>query len=113
MRAREVPPWKSIPEGTPADPALIHRDWRSIQYTMWYYVGLSRDAHRLARAIRDLRHLWEDIVDFYRQARLDDAVLGLRNGVQAALIVAEAAWHNRESRGAHFREEAQTLKTIN
>jgi len=113
VRAREVPPWKSIPEGTPADPALIHRDWRSIQYTMWYYVGLSRDAHRLARAIRDLRHLWEDIVDFYRQARLDDAVLGLRNGVQAALIVAEAAWHNRESRGAHFREEAQTLKTIN
>lgn len=113
VRAREVPPWKSVPEGTPADPALIHRDWRSIQYTMWYYVGLSRDAHRLARAIRDLRHLWEDIVDFYRQARLDDAVLGLRNGVQAALIVAEAAWHNRESRGAHFREEAQTLKTIN
>jgi L-aspartate oxidase len=103
---REIPPWEHPTDGAPADPALIHRDWRSIQYTMWYYVGLSRDAHRLARAIRDLRHLWEDIVDFYRRARLDDSLLGLRNGVQAALIVAEAAWHNRESRGAHFREDA-------
>lgn len=101
----EVPPWEHPTDGVPADPALIHRDWRSIQYTMWYYVGLSRDAHRLARAIRDLRHLWEDIVDFYRRAKLTDALLGLRNGVQVALIVAEAAWHNRSSRGVHFRED--------
>jgi len=101
----EVPPWEYPTDGIPADPALIHRDWRSVQYTMWYYVGLSRDARRLARAIRDLRHLWEDIVDFYRRARLDDKLLGLRNGVQAALIVAEAAWRNRTSRGVHFRED--------
>jgi len=70
-------------------------------------VGLSRDAHRLSRAIRDLRHLWEDIVDFYRRARLTDELLGLRNGVQAALLVAEAAWQDRTSRGAHFREDAK------
>ncbi len=100
-----VPPWEHPTDGVAADPALIHRDWRSIQYTMWYYVGLSRDAHRLARAIRDLHHLWEDIVDFYRRAVLTDSLLGLRNGVQAALIVAEAAWHNRSSRGAHYRED--------
>lgn len=106
VREGDVPPWEHPSDGLPADPALIHRDWRSIQYTMWYYVGLSRDAHRLSRAIRDLRHLWEDIVDFYRRARLDDALLGLRNGVQAALIVAEAAWQDRESRGVHFREDA-------
>jgi L-aspartate oxidase len=103
IRAADVPPWEPARDGAPADPALLHRDWRTIQYTMWYYVGLVRDAHRLARAIRDLRHLGEDVLDFYRQARLDDALLGLRNGAQAALLVAEAAWHNRESRGVHFR----------
>jgi L-aspartate oxidase len=104
---QKVPPWEPARGAAPADPALIHRDWRSIQYTMWFYVSLSRDARRLSRAIRDLRHLWEDIVDFYRQARLNDALLGLRNSVQAALIVAEAAWHNRKSRGVHFREDAE------
>ena len=108
VREDQVPPWEYPTDGAPADPALIHRDWRSIQYTMWYYVGLSRDAHRLSRAIRDLRHLWEDIVDFYRRARLTDELLGLRNGVQAALVVAEAAWHNRTSRGVHLREDAPT-----
>ena len=109
VREREVPPWEHPTDGAPADPALIHRDWRSIQYTMWYYVGLSRDAHRLSRAIRDLRHLWEDIVEFYRRARLADELLGLRNGVQAALVVAEAAWQDRTSRGAHFREDARRI----
>jgi L-aspartate oxidase len=108
VSASEVPAWQAAPGGTPADPSLLHRDLRSIQYTMWYYVGLSRNAHRLARALRDLRHLWEDIVDFYRQAKLDDALVGLRNGVQTALIVAEAAWHNRSSRGCHYREDATT-----
>jgi len=101
----EVPPWEPARDGAPADPALIHRDWRSIQYTMWYYAGLSRDGHRLERAIRDLEHLRDDIIDFYRRARLDDPLLGLRNGVQTALIVAEAARRNRQSRGVHFRED--------
>ncbi|MCR4404707.1 MAG: L-aspartate oxidase [Candidatus Acetothermia bacterium] len=101
-----VPPWEPARDGAPADPALIHRDWRSIQYTMWYYAGLSRDGHRLERAIRDLEHLRDEIIDFYRRAKLDDSLLGLRNGVQAALIVAEAARRNRKSRGVHFREDA-------
>jgi len=105
IRAADVPPWEPAPDGAPADPALLHRDWRTVQYTMWYYAGLVRDAHRLARAIRDLRHLGENVLDFYQRARLDDALLGLRNGVQAALLVAEAAWHNRASRGVHFRTD--------
>lgn len=102
----EVLPWEPAGGGTPADPALIHRTWRSIQDTMWHYVGLSRDGHRLERAIRDLENLRDDILDFYRRARLDDALLGVRNGVQTALIVAEAARQNRRSRGVHFREDA-------
>lgn len=105
--ANAIPPWEFAPDGTPADPALLHRDWRSIQYTMWYYVGLSRDAHRLSRAVQDLLHLQKDIVDFYRQAQLNDALLGLRNAVQSALIIAESAWHNRRSIGVHFRTDAR------
>ncbi|MCI2425329.1 L-aspartate oxidase [Candidatus Acetothermia bacterium] len=104
---KTIPPWEFAPNGTPADPALLHRDWRSIQYTMWYYVGLSRDAHRLNRAIQDLLHLRKNIVDFYQQAKLNDALLGLRNAVQSALIVAESAWHNRRSIGVHFRTDSK------
>lgn len=99
----DVPPWEEtgIEE---ADPALIWRDLRAIQYTMWHYVGLVRSERRLARALRDLRHLKEEIDDFYRASRLNDALVGLRHAVQAALLVAEAAYHNRQSRGCHYRE---------
>jgi len=33
-------------------------------------------------------------------------LIGLRNAVEAALVIARAAQHNRQSRGAHFRIDA-------
>ena len=87
----DVPPWEEPGLEEEADPALIWRDIRTIQHTMWHYVGLVRSARRLARALRDLNHLKQDIEDFYRTTRLNDALIGLRHSVQAALIVAEAA----------------------
>lgn len=102
-----IPDWESVEGGTPADPVLIFRDARSIQYVMWLYVGLSRNTRRLARALQELSHLWEAIDGFYRATRLDDGLIGLRNMAQAAWIVTRAAWHNHQSRGAHYREDSR------
>ena len=79
---------------------------------MWHYVGLVRSAKRLARALRDLNHLKQDIESFYRSTRLNDALIGLRHSVQAALIVAEAAQHNRVSRGCHYRNDKKGTSAI-
>ncbi|MDX9953444.1 MAG: hypothetical protein RBT75_05090, partial [Anaerolineae bacterium] len=79
---------------------------RNIQNVMWLYVGLARSTRRLARALRDLNHLWGAIDEFYRTTRLNDALIGLRNMAQTAWIVTNAAWHNRQSRGTHYREDA-------
>jgi len=103
----DVPPWEEAGLDEEADPALIWRDMRTIQHTMWHYVGLVRSTRRLARALRDLSHLKQDIEDFYRTTRLNDALIGLRHSVQAALIVAGAAQHNRRSRGCHYRDDTK------
>jgi L-aspartate oxidase len=103
----DVPHWEDVGNGTLADPVLVYRDRRNIQHVMWLYVGLSRNTRRLARALRELNHLWEAIDGFYRATRLSDDLIGLRNLAQAAWVVTRAAWHNRQSRGAHFREDAQ------
>jgi L-aspartate oxidase len=66
-------------------------------------VGLARSTHRLSRALQDLNHLWGAIDKFYRSTRLNDDLIGLRNMAQAAWIVTGAAWHNRHSRGTHYR----------
>ncbi len=107
-----IPQWRDVSEGDGADPVLAYRDLRTIQNIMWLYVGLARNTHRLARALRDLNHIWEVIDDFYRSTRLNDQLIGLRNTAQAAWIVTRAAWHNRHSRGAHYREDAESAHFV-
>lgn len=101
-----VPSWDESGLVADADPALIQGDMQNIQNIMWHYVGLVRSAERLSRAIRELRHLWNEIETFYRTTKLDDGLIGLRNAVEVALIVAQAARHNRQSRGCHYRQDS-------
>ena len=105
-----VPSWDESGLTADADPALIQGDMQTIQNIMWHYVGLVRSAERLSRAIRELRHLWNEIETFYRTTRLDDGLIGLRNAVEVALIVAQAALHNRQSRGCHYRQDSRGLE---
>jgi L-aspartate oxidase len=102
----DVPRWDESGLSADADPALIQGDMQTIQNIMWHYVGLVRSEDRLLRAIRELRHLWNEIETFYRRTRLSDGLIGLRNAVEVALIVAQAALHNRQSRGCHFRQDS-------
>jgi len=103
----KVPPWEDVGDNALADPVLVYRDRRNTQHIMWLYVGLARNTRRLGRALRELNHLWEEIDSFYRATRLSDDLIGLRNMAQAAWVVTRAAWHNRQSLGAHYREDAQ------
>jgi L-aspartate oxidase len=106
----DIPRWDESGLSADPDPALIQGDMQTIQNIMWHYVGLVRNADRLSRAIRELRHLWNEIETFYRTTKLSDGLIGLRNAVEVALIVAQAAQHNRQSRGCHFRQDAVELE---
>ncbi|HIH96823.1 MAG TPA: L-aspartate oxidase [Thermoplasmata archaeon] len=98
----EVPGW--IETGRQeSDPALIYQDWDTIKNTMWNYVGLVRSTQRLTRANHDLQNLWQEIEEFYRNARLNRMLIELRHGIQTALVVANAAWRNKQSIGCHYR----------
>jgi L-aspartate oxidase len=85
-----------------ADQALVQQDWMSIKSIMWNYVGIVRTPERLERAVADLEYLNRRIEKFYRNAHLGKEKVELRNGAQAALVIAQAAMKNRVSRGCHF-----------
>jgi L-aspartate oxidase len=106
----EVSPWDESGLVADADPALIQGDMQNIQNIMWHYVGLVRSGERLSRAIRELRHLWNEIETFYRTTKLADGLIGLRNAVEVALLVAQAAQHNRQSRGCHYRQDSASVE---
>jgi len=72
---------------------------------MWNYVGLARTTNRLERALRELRNLETEIEIFYRMSMVTDSLIGLRNGVRTSIIVALAAWENKNSIGCHFRQD--------
>jgi L-aspartate oxidase len=101
--AVDIPPWQD--DGLePPDQALISQDMTSIKNIMWNYVGLIRTTPRLNRALRELHHLETEIENFYRRTLLSDDLIGLRNAVRTSVIVAAAAWENKRSMGAHYRE---------
>ncbi len=101
----DIPAWYDERLTDIADPALITQDMTTIRHIMWNYVGLVRSTKRLERAIDDLCNLEREIEKFYRATKLTDGLVGLRNAVQTALIVARAAWENKESQGCHFRQD--------
>jgi L-aspartate oxidase len=101
----EIPEWRDEDLTEAVDPALVVQDMTTIRHIMWNYVGLIRSRRRLERAMDDLGNLEREIEKFYRATRLTDGLVGLRHAVQTALIVARAAWENKESRGCHFRED--------
>ncbi len=96
-----IDPWV-MSEGA-ADNALIQQDWMTIKQTMWNYVGLVRDQARLGRAYKMLMELKWEIESFYDSCRLTPELLGLRNGVQTALLITQGALRNRHSIGCHYR----------
>lgn len=105
IQISRVPEW--VYQGdTEPDPALIEGDMTTIKNIMWHYVGLVRTAERLDRADRELRHLFHEIESFYRSARLNDALIGLRNAIQSARVITFTARRNRVSRGTHYRADS-------
>jgi len=82
---------------------LLKQDWETLRNTMWNYVGIVRSTRRLHRAMTDLQNLQNAIEDFYRNNPVSRGIVELRNSVQAGLLVAQAAWQNRTSRGCHYR----------
>jgi L-aspartate oxidase len=106
----DIPPWDESGLFAEPDPALIQGDMQTIQNIMWHYVGLVRNAERLSRAIRELRHIWNEIETFYRTTKLADGLIGLRNAVEVALLIAQAAQHNRQSRGCHYRDDSVSVE---
>jgi L-aspartate oxidase len=99
----DIVPWLDAGSEKP-DPALIAQDMSSVKHMMWNYVGLVRTTPRLARALGDLRELETEIEQFYRQTHVTDGLIGLRNAIRSAVIVATAAWENKASLGCHYRE---------
>lgn len=101
-KASDIHEWYYPEREEEIDSALINQDWLSIRTTMWNYTGIIRTRKRLERGRADLDYLRHRIEKFYREARMDPKVVGLKHGIQVALLINHAALNNPVSRGSHY-----------
>ncbi|MFQ5721673.1 MAG: L-aspartate oxidase [Candidatus Aminicenantales bacterium] len=105
----EIHEWYYPQEEEEIDPALINQDWLVIRTTMWNYAGIIRTPKRLERARADLDYLRHRIEKFYKEARMDAKIVGLKHGIQVAQLITTAAINNPISRGAHFIKSSKSV----
>jgi len=101
-KSSDIHEWYYPEKGEEADLALINQDWISIRSTMWNYAGIIRTEKRLERARADLDYLRHRIEKFYKEVRMDAKVVGLKHGIQVALLITYAALGNPVSLGSHY-----------
>ena len=101
--ADKIREWR-IGEGE-VDLGLVSQDIQTIKQTMWNYLGLKRSKNRLARARAMFREMSDEIHKFYRHAKLQDDLIGLRNAAEVSHLVLNASVRNKKSSGCFYRED--------
>jgi L-aspartate oxidase len=76
-----------IPGSEELDDALIAQDKMIVKQTMWNYVGIKKSRNRILRAEAMFTELYAQVHTFYRHAKIDDELIGLRNSIESAFLV--------------------------
>ena len=85
---------------------ILGKYLNDLKRVMWENVGIVRSEESLSKAWRLLSEINIEVEELYRRAKLSDDLVGLRNGIEAALEITTHARRDRVSRGVHFREDS-------
>ena len=98
----EIPAWDDSGTFNAEEWVLIGHNRREIQQVMWDYVGIVRSDLRLERARRRIDLIKAEIEQFYKQTKVVEGLIELRNLATVAELIIRSAYSRKESRGLHF-----------
>jgi len=106
-----IPPWDESKVTDSDEEVVIAHNWHELRLFMWDYVGIVRTDKRLARAKRRVEMLQCEINEYYKNFKVSNNLLELRNLVQVAELIIDCAMQRKESIGLHYNlDYPETLK---
>lgn len=97
----EIPDWDDSGTGNLHEWVLVAHNREELRRVMWDYVGIVRSEHRLDRARRRTKLIFEETEEFYRKSRVSAGLCELRNMIAVAFLIIRSAATRHESRGLH------------
>jgi len=101
----EVENWDESRVTGSEEAVLVSHNWDELRRVMWDYVGIVRSNKRLTQAKQRINMLAREIDDYYRQYKINNDLIELRNLVQVADLIIQSAMSRKESRGLHYNSD--------